>query len=197
MIGSSQQGIGRRDRAGGTMCCIRRNVAGRGSGCRRTGRRSSRCRRARNSRDGLGVVVAFDEDPVVEHRAGARNADHIPHAPTRTITTGVLSASPAACSLGAVSCQLPVDSRYPSAIATSSLVPSARTPTITRQHSRSSARSGNGDKWRPPIEPAKGFTPRAVTRDPRVDRSSRANRPRSLSRSSVRSPGARSAKSLS
>jgi hypothetical protein len=59
---------------------------------------------------------------------------HSPSAPSPTITTG--ARMPWRPRSRSSSAQSSVDSLVPSATATSSLVPPARTPTITRQHSR-------------------------------------------------------------
>src|SRR6266705_1330797 len=64
----------------------------------------------------------------------SRSARHSPSAPSPTITTG--APIPRRRRSRSSSAQSSVDSRVPSATATSSLRPSARTPTITRQHSR-------------------------------------------------------------
>src|SRR5512132_2833715 len=64
----------------------------------------------------------------------SRSARHSPSAPSPTITTG--ARMPRRPRSRSSSAQSSVDSRVLSATATSSLRPSARTPTITRQHSR-------------------------------------------------------------
>lgn len=63
-----------------------------------------------------------------------RSAAQSPSAPSPTATIG--ARIPRRLRLRSRSAQLSVDSRCPSVMATSSLVPSARTPTMTGQHSR-------------------------------------------------------------
>src|SRR6266545_2793174 len=111
----------------------------------------------------LGVGAVLDPDDLVQRLAGAgvhalgqraknipghvlpaafsrvagktsRSARHSPSAPSPTITTG--ARMPRRRRSRSSSAQSSVDSLVPSATATSSLRPSARTPTITRQHSR-------------------------------------------------------------
>ena len=75
----------------------------------------------------------------------SRSAAHSPSAPSPTMTTG--ARMPRRRKSRSSSAQSSPDSRCPSATATSSLVPSARTPTITRQHRRPSSKRML--KWMP------------------------------------------------
>ena len=61
-----------------------------------------------------------------------------PRAPSPTASTGAVM--PRRFSPRSTSAQDSVDSRWPSLIETSSLVPSLRTPTMTRAHRRASSR---------------------------------------------------------
>ncbi len=67
-----------------------------------------------------------------------RSAAQNPSAPSPTATIG--ARMPRRLRSRSRSAQDSVDSRWPSVMPTSSLVPSARTPTMTRQHSRASSR---------------------------------------------------------
>ena len=74
-----------------------------------------------------------------------RSAAQNPRAPSPTATIG--AGMPRRLRSRSRSAQLSVDSRWPSVMATSSLVPSARTPTMTSAHSRASSRRTL--KWMP------------------------------------------------
>jgi hypothetical protein len=86
----------------------------------------------------------------------SRRAAQNPSAPSPTVRVGALS--PRSRKFRSRSAHESVDSRYPSATATSSFRPSGRTPMITRQHSRSWFPSASGRRTLNQIPSAHQYT---------------------------------------